>query len=232
MAYSSDSEGSSSATGYSTWSSYYARRTGGDGPGTHDAVSNLAESAVNDPNLGGELLFSVSERSVLLVPGDEGKVHLIHQAFYDSANGKFIGIGGLGILSPFIEIDADMVSGNMSVPRSRTRGAGLARIRVPSYGDFLALEPGEFLSAQGTTSSETMSSYVKRTPNYFIAHLDTLEFFHQNGREALAEDVIESIVVGKDELQDESSDDVEAKFGKLLRFLWLVGKGVHDQHEL
>lgn len=225
MAEDSDAESSSSERGYSSWTSYYSRRTGGDGARTHGEISELAEAAVNDPNQGGEYLASVGERAVLLVPGGHGRVRMIHQAFYDSENQKFIGISGLGLLSPFVEIGATQISENMFISRPRPRGEGLSRVRVPSYSDFLGLEPGGFLSATGNTDNETASNYVRGIPNYFIAHLDTLEFFHRNGREEVAEDVIEAMLVGMD-MPEESMDDLEIKYGRLLRFLWLLGKGI------
>mmetsp|Transcript_5864 Transcript_5864/g.8999 ORF Transcript_5864/g.8999 Transcript_5864/m.8999 type:complete len:87 (+) Transcript_5864:67-327(+) len=86
MAVNSDSDSSSSGTGYSSWTSYYSRRIGGDGISTHNELSELAESAVNDPRKGGEYINSVSERSVLLIPSGGGRVPMIHQTFFDSEN--------------------------------------------------------------------------------------------------------------------------------------------------
>mmetsp|Transcript_5864 Transcript_5864/g.8994 ORF Transcript_5864/g.8994 Transcript_5864/m.8994 type:complete len:260 (+) Transcript_5864:403-1182(+) len=116
----------------------------------------------------------------------------------------------------------------MVIPRARQRGKRLSRIPVPKYSDFLELEPGRFMSAVGGVESELLNSYLKKTPNYFISHLDTLEFFHRNGREALAEDVMESILFGMDEPQGSDREDMELKYGKLLRFLWLLGRGVGE----
>lgn len=199
---------------------------------THGEISELAEAAVNDPNQGGEYLASVGERAVVLVPGGSGRVKLIHQAFYDSENQHFIGINGLGLLSPFVEFGATQVSENMHISRPRPRGEGLSKVRMPKYSDFLELEPGEFLSAEGEASGETVSNYVKKIPNYFIAHLDTLDLFHRNGKEETAEHLIESILVGMDVPQEASPEDLELKYGRLLRFLWLLGKGVGETSPL
>lgn len=226
MAVNSDTDSSNSIRGYSSWRSYYSRRTGGDSVATHAEIAKLAESAVNDPVRGGGYLAAYGEKVVLLVPGDYGVVRMVHQAFYDSKNQNLIGISGMGGPSPFVEFEAGSLSENMTLPKSRPRGGGVSRIRMPSYSNFTGLEPGEFLSAVGDSSSDTVSSYVRRVPNYFVAHLDTIDLFDQNGKDALAEELIEAIVVGREGPNRAPIEDLERKYGQLLRFLWLVGKEI------
>mmetsp|Transcript_11870 Transcript_11870/g.18210 ORF Transcript_11870/g.18210 Transcript_11870/m.18210 type:complete len:142 (+) Transcript_11870:268-693(+) len=118
----------------------------------------------------------------------------------------------------------------MAVPRACSRGQGIASIRVPTFQDFLHQDEGELLEAIGM-DTETVANLARKTPVYFIAHVDTLDLF-SNSCSVPADDLIEALIMGRENVHGDSEDQLEAQYGRLLRFVWLVGKRWIDMSHL
>jgi hypothetical protein len=218
---SNNNDNNMTSTPFQNWREFFSNEEKNSEYGTFDHFDDFAEKYVGDTNEFKTLVKENNLETIIIFPGSEGTIRLLHNCSVCDDNNKLIGIYGMTKFATAKEISINALTKAMAPSTPSTRSAD--DLMIPSEDDFKECNSGDdFRELVGT--SETPVSEISKMPQSFWIHPHVVSSY-VNDRQVKISDIVDLFATILEEMEDTHASDLTKQYYEFLVFLWSVSKG-------